>query len=202
MLYVSIGFLYNCCYVDRRSKQAQIERYYGNMNRVNPQAQTFSFQSSTVTYGGANGAYYTSSSTRRMGGDGVSFLFLFLFIFYWLRTRIGIWATVFYLCLVLHCRWSLKRAKKLIQLQAEQVTGSLGELVIRFVEWSAPFIGWKGPCMFCSLHTFIAKQLERSSLQNAYQFLPISNKNMAKLLPDLIIQNTSASKSPWRYLGA
>lgn len=48
-------------------------RNEGNrVDNVRPQSQTYSFHSSTVTYGGANGAYYTSSSTRRMGGDGVS----------------------------------------------------------------------------------------------------------------------------------
>lgn len=36
-----------------------------------PQARTYSFQSSSVTYGGVNGAYYTSSTTRRSGSDGV-----------------------------------------------------------------------------------------------------------------------------------
>lgn len=35
-------------------------------------SQTFSFQSSKVTYGGQNGAYYTSSTTRRMGPNGVT----------------------------------------------------------------------------------------------------------------------------------
>ncbi|KAE9597721.1 hypothetical protein Lal_00041430 [Lupinus albus] len=38
-----------------------------------PQAQSFSFQSSTVSYGGPNGTYYTSSQTRRTGSDGVTF---------------------------------------------------------------------------------------------------------------------------------
>lgn len=38
-----------------------------------PQAQTFCFQSSTVSYGGPNGSYYTSSRTRRSGSDGVAF---------------------------------------------------------------------------------------------------------------------------------
>jgi len=37
-----------------------------------PQSQGFFFQSSTVSYGGANGTYYTSSRTRRSGSDGVS----------------------------------------------------------------------------------------------------------------------------------
>ncbi|CAD6341271.1 unnamed protein product [Miscanthus lutarioriparius] len=37
-----------------------------------PQPQTFMFQSSTVTYGGPNGACYTSSTTRRTGADGIT----------------------------------------------------------------------------------------------------------------------------------
>lgn len=51
---------------------------YGNgsngFNRAQrqPQAHSFTFQSSSVTYGGANGAYYTTSKTRRTGSDGVS----------------------------------------------------------------------------------------------------------------------------------
>ncbi|KAK8692806.1 hypothetical protein V6N13_070413 [Hibiscus sabdariffa] len=38
-----------------------------------PQTRSFMFQSSTVSYGGADGAYYTSSKTRRTGSDGVTF---------------------------------------------------------------------------------------------------------------------------------
>ncbi|KAL9267877.1 hypothetical protein AKJ16_DCAP19217 [Drosera capensis] len=34
-----------------------------------PQTQSFTFHSSTVTYGGANGAYYTKSTTKRAGSD-------------------------------------------------------------------------------------------------------------------------------------
>lgn len=37
-----------------------------------PQARSYSFQSSRVTYGGVNGAYYTSSTTKRSGSDGIS----------------------------------------------------------------------------------------------------------------------------------
>lgn len=50
-------------------------QYRNNYNQSNPmqaQGRSFTFQSSTVTYGGPNGAYYTSSTARRMGGDGVS----------------------------------------------------------------------------------------------------------------------------------
>lgn len=43
-----------------------------NAMQSQPQAHSFTFQSSTVSYGGANGSYYTSSKTRRMGSDGVS----------------------------------------------------------------------------------------------------------------------------------
>ncbi|KAK9079730.1 hypothetical protein SSX86_001403 [Deinandra increscens subsp. villosa] len=39
----------------------------------NPQAHSFTYQSSTVTYGGSNGAYYTSSMTKRTGSDGLRF---------------------------------------------------------------------------------------------------------------------------------
>ncbi|TKY55387.1 Myeloid leukemia factor 1 [Spatholobus suberectus] len=38
-----------------------------------PQSHSFCFQSSTVSYGGPNGMYYTSSRTRRSGSDGVTF---------------------------------------------------------------------------------------------------------------------------------
>lgn len=37
-----------------------------------PQGHSYTFQSSTVTYGGSNGAYYSSSTTKRSGSDGVS----------------------------------------------------------------------------------------------------------------------------------
>ncbi|XP_075505780.1 uncharacterized protein LOC142542828 isoform X2 [Primulina tabacum] len=42
-----------------------------NHGRPQPQTQSFTFQSSTVTYGGANGAHY-SSSTRRAGSYGLT----------------------------------------------------------------------------------------------------------------------------------
>ncbi|MED6182728.1 hypothetical protein PIB30_031371 [Stylosanthes scabra] len=44
-----------------------------NVARAEPQTQSFCFQSSTVSYGGANGTYYTSSRARRTGSDGVTF---------------------------------------------------------------------------------------------------------------------------------
>ncbi|GAB4861895.1 hypothetical protein Ancab_037150 [Ancistrocladus abbreviatus] len=41
-------------------------------NRVKgTQTKTFKFHSRKVTYGGLDGAYYTSSATRRMGSDGM-----------------------------------------------------------------------------------------------------------------------------------
>lgn len=59
-------------FAERRSKQINTRSEYSRADRMTPQTRTFSFQSSTVTYGGANGAYYTSSTTRKTGGDGVS----------------------------------------------------------------------------------------------------------------------------------
>nr|DAD34925.1 TPA_asm: hypothetical protein HUJ06_005565 [Nelumbo nucifera] len=56
----------------RKSKHVQYWNDYNRADRAHPQARSYSFQSSTVTYGGANGAYYTSSTTRRTGSDGVT----------------------------------------------------------------------------------------------------------------------------------
>ncbi|KAM1037449.1 hypothetical protein ACFX15_031607 [Malus domestica] len=60
---------------ERSSKQLQHRDNYSRSNsmQAQPQAHSYTFQSSTVTYGGANGAYYTSSKTRRMGSDGLAF---------------------------------------------------------------------------------------------------------------------------------
>ncbi|CAN4077890.1 unnamed protein product [Withania somnifera] len=55
---------------ERKSKQMVFQRAN---NEQQPQVRSFSFQSSTVSYGGANGTYYTSSKTRRTGSDGLMF---------------------------------------------------------------------------------------------------------------------------------
>ncbi|RZC80343.1 hypothetical protein C5167_042920 [Papaver somniferum] len=44
---------------------------HNRVDSTQPQTKSFSYQSSTVTYGGVNGAYYTSSTSRKMVGDGV-----------------------------------------------------------------------------------------------------------------------------------
>ncbi|XP_013672091.2 uncharacterized protein LOC106376543 isoform X1 [Brassica napus] len=43
-----------------------------NSGQWQPQTQGYSFQSSTVTYGGNDGNYYTSSTNRRTGSDGLT----------------------------------------------------------------------------------------------------------------------------------
>lgn len=45
---------------------------YKKLEGSHPQSRSYSFQTSKVTYGGIDGAYYTSSRTRRAGHDGVS----------------------------------------------------------------------------------------------------------------------------------
>jgi hypothetical protein len=55
----------------KRPKRGHIGRGFSRASTSHPQPQTFMLQSSTVTYGGPNGACYTSSTTRRAGGDGV-----------------------------------------------------------------------------------------------------------------------------------
>lgn len=43
-------------------------------------AKTFRHHTSKVTYGGIDGAYYTSSRTRRAGSDGVCLSLSFFYI--------------------------------------------------------------------------------------------------------------------------
>ncbi|CAI0476779.1 unnamed protein product [Linum tenue] len=59
----------------RQRKQLMAENRHNSFSRVQsrPQSQSFVFQSSSVSYGGAGGTYYTSSKTRRTGNDGVTF---------------------------------------------------------------------------------------------------------------------------------
>ncbi|CAL0312935.1 unnamed protein product [Lupinus luteus] len=59
----------------KKSRHLQCINEYNRSNaaQLQPQAQSFCFQSSTVSYGGPNGTYYTSSQTRRAGSDGVTF---------------------------------------------------------------------------------------------------------------------------------
>ncbi|MCL7042767.1 hypothetical protein MKW94_011727 [Papaver nudicaule] len=56
---------------ERKHKLMQYRNGHNRVEKAQPQTQCFSYQSSTVTYGGVNGAYYTSSTSRKMGGDGV-----------------------------------------------------------------------------------------------------------------------------------
>ncbi|XP_028807296.1 uncharacterized protein LOC114762009 [Neltuma alba] len=61
-----------------RRKYLQSRNEFNRFNDIGsqpqgPQGHSFCFQSSSVSYGGPNGAYYTSSRTRRTGSDGVSF---------------------------------------------------------------------------------------------------------------------------------
>ncbi|GMH29825.1 hypothetical protein Nepgr_031668 [Nepenthes gracilis] len=60
---------------EKKSKHIQYRNPYNGMMNMQPQPQSrsFSFQSSTVTYGGADGASYAKSITRRSGSDGVMF---------------------------------------------------------------------------------------------------------------------------------
>ncbi|KVI01487.1 hypothetical protein Ccrd_020245 [Cynara cardunculus var. scolymus] len=57
----------------RVRRQTQFGDEFGMINnrRSLPQAHSFTFQSSAVTYGCSNGAYYTNSTTRRTGNDGL-----------------------------------------------------------------------------------------------------------------------------------
>ncbi|KAL2902221.1 Myeloid leukemia factor 2 [Bienertia sinuspersici] len=62
---------------DGRDKHIQQHRneFSSRMNNAQrpSQSQCYTFQSSSVSYGGANGAYYSKSMARRAGSDGVVF---------------------------------------------------------------------------------------------------------------------------------
>lgn len=57
---------------EAEEKKMKHTDYRTGASRMQPQARTYSFSSSSVTYGGPNGAYYTASTTRRTGADGVT----------------------------------------------------------------------------------------------------------------------------------
>ncbi|CAG7884094.1 unnamed protein product, partial [Brassica rapa] len=59
---------------ERRNRQMQNMNANAMVNNGpwQPQTSSYSFQSSTVTYGGHDGNYYTSSKTRRTGSDGLT----------------------------------------------------------------------------------------------------------------------------------
>ncbi|KAF7810168.1 myeloid leukemia factor 1 [Senna tora] len=61
--------------VEKKSKHLQTRNEFNGFNGFGsqPQGHSFCFQSSTVSYGGPSGTYYTSSRTRRTGSDGVTF---------------------------------------------------------------------------------------------------------------------------------
>lgn len=61
--------------------------HHNKVEGMQSQARSSSFQTCRVTYGGVDGAYYTSTRTRRAGNDGVrtfsvvvDLLFDFLFL--------------------------------------------------------------------------------------------------------------------------
>ncbi|VAI76260.1 unnamed protein product [Triticum turgidum subsp. durum] len=57
---------------NKRPRHEKFGKEYVRAGTSYQQQQTYMFQSSTVTYGGSNGACYMSSTTRRSGGDGVT----------------------------------------------------------------------------------------------------------------------------------
>ncbi|KAJ0968615.1 hypothetical protein J5N97_025532 [Dioscorea zingiberensis] len=57
---------------EKKMKHTDYRTVYDIASRVQPQARTFSFSSSSVIYDGPNGPYYTASTTRMCGGDGVT----------------------------------------------------------------------------------------------------------------------------------
>ncbi|RZR74876.1 hypothetical protein BHM03_00045267 [Ensete ventricosum] len=65
-------FLSRFVFAANKRKRMQYVNNFNQSNRMQSHSHSITFQSSTVSCGGPNGAYYTSSTTRRMGDDGVS----------------------------------------------------------------------------------------------------------------------------------
>lgn len=57
---------------EKKSKDLAYRSDYNKIEGSNPQARSVSFQK--VTYGGINGPYYSATTTRRTGSDGVNYL--------------------------------------------------------------------------------------------------------------------------------
>ncbi|KAL1828440.1 uncharacterized protein LOC108205732 [Daucus carota subsp. sativus] len=57
-----------------RGKQLQQRNDFNTLNnsRTNSRSQSFTFQSSSFTYGGSDGSYYTKSRSMRTGSDGLT----------------------------------------------------------------------------------------------------------------------------------
>lgn len=72
---------------NKRPKHGQFGREFSRASTSHSQPQAFMFHSSTVSYGGPNGACYTSSMTRRTGTDGVSVSHEYRFLHLCTRSR-------------------------------------------------------------------------------------------------------------------
>lgn len=115
-------------YTGRKRKQLQISSGFKQARNMQsqPQSHSFTFQSSTVSYGGANGTYYTSSTTRKSGSNGVCTLkcdasCLYL---YWIY---------FHIYFMIICSYHLKKVKKLIQLLVKPPIGFQWEFMTRYL---------------------------------------------------------------------
>ncbi len=89
-----------CCHMSASElpRQSRIIQQQGPLSTShNNRTQSFSFQSSSVSYGGPNGVHYSTSATRRMGPNGVnagsspsSFKSVF-WIFLFLQFKCSVW---------------------------------------------------------------------------------------------------------------
>ncbi|XP_062074114.1 uncharacterized protein LOC133778260 [Humulus lupulus] len=67
------GFNHSQMQAHNGFNRSQMQAHNGfNPTQMQPQTHSFTFQSSSVTYGGANGAYYTKSKAMRTGSDGLT----------------------------------------------------------------------------------------------------------------------------------
>ena len=65
--------LFDWCFhlAEKESENVSHRTNYNKVERAEPQSRSFSFQK--VTYGGVDGTYYTATTSRRKGKDGVRY---------------------------------------------------------------------------------------------------------------------------------
>lgn len=66
-------------FAEEVKRDVRVNKNYNRVEGTKPQTQGISFKK--VTYGGINGAYYTATTTRKSGSDGVSNFNVVLYLF-------------------------------------------------------------------------------------------------------------------------
>lgn len=78
--YITFLIINNGYLAEEVKKDVSVNKNHNRIERTKPQTQSVSFKK--VTYGGINGAYYTATTTRKSGSDGVRNLLISVVVLY------------------------------------------------------------------------------------------------------------------------